>query len=75
MEEEDNPYYYELCFNTIKDALTKEGYQYAVDYIIKEPNIVNITYGRDVGYAIEPKSFDEKTEKISGKSNQSRNTF
>ena len=67
--EEDNPYYYELCFNTIKDSLTKEGYQYAVDYIIKkEPNIVNITYGRDVGYAIEQESFNEKTEKISGKS-------
>ena len=58
-----------LCFNTIKDSLTKEGYQYAVDYIIKkEPNIVNITYGRDVGYAIEQESFNEKTEKISGKS-------
>ena len=65
--EEDNPYNYEQCFNTIKDALTKEDYQYAIDYIIKkEPNISNITYGRDVGYAIEQESFDKNIESISG---------
>lgn len=64
--EEDNPYYYQLCFSTIKDALRKEGYEYAVDYIIKKvPNIVNITYGRDVGYGIEKEVFDEDTESIS----------
>jgi adenylylsulfate kinase len=30
------------------------------------PNIVNITYGRDVGYKIEQEIFDEKTISISG---------
>lgn len=30
------------------------------------PNIVNITYGRDVGYKIEQEIFDEKTTSISG---------
>jgi hypothetical protein len=30
------------------------------------PNIVNITYGRDVGYVIEQDSFDEDIESISG---------
>lgn len=29
------------------------------------PNIVNITYGRDVGYKIEQETFDEKTHAIS----------
>jgi phosphopantetheine adenylyltransferase len=30
------------------------------------PNIVNITYGRDVGYKIEQETFDEETHSISG---------
>jgi hypothetical protein len=30
------------------------------------PNIVNITYGRDVGYRIEQESFDESVTAISG---------
>ena len=33
--------------------------------IILVPNIVNITYGRDVGYRIEQESFDEATHAIS----------
>ena len=33
--------------------------------IIVVPNIVNITYGRDVGYVIEQESFDERTHSIS----------
>lgn len=33
--------------------------------IIKVPNIVNITYGRDVGYKIEQESFDESITSIS----------
>jgi hypothetical protein len=36
--------------------------QYA---ILVVPNIVNITYGRDVGYKIEQESFDEDTHAIS----------
>ena len=33
--------------------------------IIMVPNIVNITYGRDVGYKIEQETFDEATHAIS----------
>ena len=29
------------------------------------PNIVNITYGRDVGYKIEQEKFDDATHSIS----------
>ena len=36
--------------------------QYEIQVV---PNIVNITYGRDVGYRIEQESFDEQTTNIS----------
>ena len=36
--------------------------QYEIQVV---PNIVNITYGRDVGYRIEQESFDEATHSIS----------
>ncbi len=37
--------------------------QYEIQVV---PNIVNITYGRDVGYKIEQETFDEEVTKISG---------
>ena len=47
--------------------LLNHGYEYNKDYIIMMvPNIVNITYGRDVGYKIEQESFDKEIEDISG---------
>jgi ATP sulfurylase len=36
--------------------------QYEIQVV---PNIVNITYGRDVGYKIEQETFDQKTHEIS----------
>jgi len=36
--------------------------QYTIQVV---PNIVNITYGRDVGYKIEQETFDEATHSIS----------
>lgn len=33
--------------------------------VMRVPNIVNITYGRDVGYKIEQEKFDEDIERIS----------
>lgn len=46
------------------DADLKEDYegQYQIQVV---PNIVNITYGRDVGYKIEQEFFDESITKIS----------
>jgi len=50
----------------IKIKLGKEGYVYGEDYIIMDvPNIVNITYGRDVGYKIEQEVFDDAIHDIS----------
>jgi hypothetical protein len=46
--------------------LKNHGYEYDVDYIIMHvPNIVNITYGRDVGYKIEQEHLGKDIEKIS----------
>ena len=46
--------------------LLNHGYVYDDDYIIMTvPNIVNITYGRDVGYKIEQEHLEEYIEKIS----------
>jgi len=46
--------------------LKNHGYEYDKDYIIMHvPNIVNITYGRDVGYDIEQEHLGEEIESIS----------
>ena len=46
--------------------LLRHGYEYDVDYIIMYvPNIVNITYGRDVGYKIEQEHMGSEIENIS----------
>ena len=49
----------------IKDLET-HGYTLDKDFIILEvPNIVNITYGRKVGYVLEQESFSHEIEEIS----------
>ena len=62
----DNPYEVNERIMQIAEALTAEGYLAQKDYtIITSPNIVNITYGRDVGYKIEQEHFDDEIENIS----------
>ena len=52
-------------FRVIK-TLTEAGYTHGRDFeIMAVPNIVNITYGRDVGYKIEKESFSKEIEDIS----------
>ena len=47
-------------------SLKQAGFTYGTDYeIIDVPNIVNITYGRDVGYTITQEHLDESIENIS----------
>ena len=42
------------------------GFSMWVDYeIIDVPNIINITYGRDVGYTFSEERLDEEIENIS----------
>ena len=58
-----NPFEIEKVKNFIKRDLDPiyQG-QYEIQVV---PNIVNITYGRDVGYKIEQESFDESITNIS----------
>lgn len=58
-----NPFDIEQVKNYIRADLDPE---YAGMYeIVVVPNIVNITYGRDVGYVIEQETFDDATQAIS----------
>ncbi len=59
-----NPFAIEQVTNLIKRDLDPfyQG-QYTIQVV---PNIVNITYGRDVGYKIEQETFDDETHNISG---------
>lgn len=58
-----NPFAIEQVKNFIKRDLDMlyQG-QYEIQVV---PNIVNITYGRDVGYKIEQETFDDATHSIS----------
>ena len=47
----DNPFDQETVFKNIKEGLSAAGYEYTREYIImRVPNIVDISYGRGVGY-------------------------
>jgi len=64
--DENNPYTGGQVARNIEAALSREGFVFKHDYdIISVPNIVNITYGRDVGYSITQEHFDKSIESIS----------
>tara|TARA_E500000178_G_scaffold333315_1_gene368081 strand:+ start:2800 stop:3210 length:411 start_codon:yes stop_codon:yes gene_type:complete len=47
----DNPFDFQSIVNEIKAALAKEGFTLNEEYVIMQvPNIVDISYGRGVGY-------------------------
>ena len=47
----DNPFVYEDVWHGIRDGLQAAGYEYSDQYIVmRVPNIVDISYGRGVGY-------------------------
>jgi len=49
--QDDNPFNFDDVYHGIRDGLEKAGYTYNEEYIIKQvPNIVDISYGRGVGY-------------------------
>ena len=64
--QDDNPFDWdEVCAN-IEEGLLKDGFKRGVEYeIMLAPNIVNITYGRGVGYTIEEEVFDKSVTEIS----------
>ena len=64
--QEDNPFDWDLVCKNIEDGLTKDGFSRGIEYeIMLVPNIVNITYGRGVGYTFEEEVFDSEVTEIS----------
>mgnify|MGYP001175913118 FL=1 len=64
--QEDNPFDWDSVCKNIEDGLIKDDFKRGVDYeIMLVPNIVNITYGRGVGYVFEEETFEQEIESIS----------
>ena len=65
-EQDDNPFDWgSVCMN-IEQDLVDHGFIRGKDYeIMLVPNIINITYGRGVGYIFEEEIFDESITSIS----------
>ena len=64
--QDDNPFDLETVKNNIIDALGTEGFIYNQDYIIMlVPNIVDISYGRGVGYTFTQHDLGEEIHSIS----------
>jgi len=66
IDQDDNPYgFTEICAE-IEKSLKRDGYIRNVDYeLMLVPNIVNISYGRKVGYVVEEEFFGEDVAMIS----------
>ena len=64
--QEDNPFDWDVVCKNIEIGLSKDGYTRGIEYeIMMVPNIVNISYGRGVGYVFEEEVFDEQIHSIS----------
>jgi hypothetical protein len=64
--QEDNPFDWDVVCKNIEIGLSKDGYSRGIEYeIMIVPNIVNISYGRGVGYVFEEEVFDEQIHSIS----------
>lgn len=62
----DNPFTWNTVVANIEQALAKEGFTYDEDYIImRVPNIVDISYGRGVGYTFTQHDLGEEIHNIS----------
>lgn len=63
---ENNPFGLLDVIRNIDAALSEEGYTNGKEYIINRvPNIVDISYGRDVGYSITQHDLGEEIHSIS----------
>ena len=62
----DNPFDFEDVKENIIKGLSKYGYEEGKEYIIiKVPNIIDISYGRGVGYTFTEHDLGEEIHKIS----------
>jgi hypothetical protein len=64
--QDDNPFNWEAVCKNIEDGLVKDDFYRGKEYeIMLVPNVVNITYGRGVGYKFEEEVFEEAITDIS----------
>ena len=64
--QDDNPFDWDTVCSNIEKGLLEDGFRRGVEYeIMLVPNIVNITYGRGVGYTFEEEVFDKFVTEIS----------
>ena len=64
--QDDNPFDWDAVCANIEQGLSKDDYKRGSDYeIMLVPNIVNITYGRGVGYKFDEEIFEDSISSIS----------
>ena len=64
--QDDNPFVWKQVRQNIIAKLNKEGYCIGIEYeIMKVPNIVDISYGRGVGYTFTQHDLGEEIHNIS----------
>jgi len=64
--QDDNPFYWDEVCQNIEAGLLKDGFKRGEEYeIMRVPNIVNISYGRGVGYSFDEEIFDSSVTEIS----------
>jgi nicotinamide mononucleotide adenylyltransferase len=62
----DNPFDFEDVKQNIIKGLSKYGYEEGKEYIvIKVPNVIDVSYGRGVGYSFTEHDLGEEVHKIS----------
>jgi len=62
----DNPFAFEEVNKKIKEGLEKHGFEENKEFVVvKVPNIVDISYGRGVGYTFTEHDLGEEIHKIS----------
>ncbi len=64
--QDDNPFNWETVCKNIEEGLSRDGFKKGIEYeIMLVPNIVNISYGRGVGYIFEEEVFENSITNIS----------
>lgn len=64
--QEDNPFSLNDISKDIEKNLSQKNYKKGIDYeVMLVPNIVNISYGRGVGYTFDEEKFDKSISDIS----------
>ena len=65
-KDNDNHFSYEEVCHKIRDSLQAAGHMYTEQYIImRVPNIVDISYGREVGYTLTEQDLGSTIHEVS----------